>query len=461
MDVRCERCNTEYEFDDSRVTARGISVKCTSCGHMFKVRSAEASAGPAFGPDGVAVDHDASRPHSRHWMVRQANGNIFTFRDLSTLQKWVLQGKVARDDEISRSGSAWRRLATIGELGSFFQVQQSQPGSPTPWPEQSPPAPFMRTQSGNIAPAGTIPGAAGAASATGSGPYSTGTSPPMSANDPAWAGFDDGQQRRRTMSPPAPGEGPSAHDAFGDFDGFEDWVDEARLRRNGRVAWAGVIVLFVLALSVGYLYLFQPIVWHQIMGSETPPAIAHRVSPSAPMVAPPPAAPTTPTPEPAAVAKPAPGETKSVDAKPGDGAAKAPAPAPPKPAAKPKAKPKAPRGYDGLMRAARRELMRGGSMRALSHYESAARANQRSPEPLAGMGWAYINLHKPHIAVVKFKQALSKSDRYGDAYIGLGKAYRMMDKNGEAIRYYRRYVDIHPRGPSASIAKSALDRLKP
>ena len=38
MDVRCERCKTEYEFDDARITEAGVTVKCTTCGHVFKVK---------------------------------------------------------------------------------------------------------------------------------------------------------------------------------------------------------------------------------------------------------------------------------------------------------------------------------------------------------------------------------------------------------------------------------------
>ena len=37
MDVRCERCNTEYEFDDALVSERGTTVKCTNCGTCFEV----------------------------------------------------------------------------------------------------------------------------------------------------------------------------------------------------------------------------------------------------------------------------------------------------------------------------------------------------------------------------------------------------------------------------------------
>src|SRR3989442_945753 len=38
MDVRCENCQTAYEFHEARVKDGGVTVKCTQCGHIFKVR---------------------------------------------------------------------------------------------------------------------------------------------------------------------------------------------------------------------------------------------------------------------------------------------------------------------------------------------------------------------------------------------------------------------------------------
>ena len=38
MDVRCEKCQTEYELDEARLKPSGVTVKCTNCGHMFKIR---------------------------------------------------------------------------------------------------------------------------------------------------------------------------------------------------------------------------------------------------------------------------------------------------------------------------------------------------------------------------------------------------------------------------------------
>ena len=38
MDVRCEKCLTTYELDDSKVGDAGLTVKCQECGNLFKVR---------------------------------------------------------------------------------------------------------------------------------------------------------------------------------------------------------------------------------------------------------------------------------------------------------------------------------------------------------------------------------------------------------------------------------------
>src|SRR4051812_13606920 len=49
MDVRCEKCMTVYEFDDSKVGEHGVTVKCTQCGNLFKVKRRETTAEMPFG----------------------------------------------------------------------------------------------------------------------------------------------------------------------------------------------------------------------------------------------------------------------------------------------------------------------------------------------------------------------------------------------------------------------------
>lgn len=108
MEVVCEHCGTEYEFDDALVSERGTAVKCTGCGHQFKV----------FKPS-----EEGETP--KVWNLRRPDGTVIPFDSLAVLQKWILEGKVSKMDEISRAGEGWKALGAIAELESFFVTAES------------------------------------------------------------------------------------------------------------------------------------------------------------------------------------------------------------------------------------------------------------------------------------------------------------------------------------------------
>jgi predicted Zn finger-like uncharacterized protein len=108
MDVTCERCSTRYEFDEALVSNRGTTVKCTSCGHQFKV----------FRPDGEAADG---------WTVRTVDGREIAYRAMRELQAAITHGQVGREDVlIPHGGGAPRRLGRIEELQSFFHAAEGE-----------------------------------------------------------------------------------------------------------------------------------------------------------------------------------------------------------------------------------------------------------------------------------------------------------------------------------------------
>ncbi len=41
MIIQCEKCQTRFRLDDSRVTDKGVKVRCTKCKHVFTVRKEE------------------------------------------------------------------------------------------------------------------------------------------------------------------------------------------------------------------------------------------------------------------------------------------------------------------------------------------------------------------------------------------------------------------------------------
>jgi predicted Zn finger-like uncharacterized protein len=126
MDVRCDQCGIIYEFDDSRVGQHAITVKCSSCGHVFKVFKQPETQTPTDEPAGArpvpAAKAEAKAEDEKRWMIRKPSGETFRFRELTTLQQWIVELKVSREDEISKSGKVWERLGAIKELEPFFAL---------------------------------------------------------------------------------------------------------------------------------------------------------------------------------------------------------------------------------------------------------------------------------------------------------------------------------------------------
>jgi len=105
MEVRCSSCSTEYEFDDALVSARGTSVKCTNCGHQFRVHAPPAATGV-----------------SEKWIVRDARGQESTYTSLRELQQAIVRGLLDPKHEMSHGNQPFRPLQDIYELQTFFDV---------------------------------------------------------------------------------------------------------------------------------------------------------------------------------------------------------------------------------------------------------------------------------------------------------------------------------------------------
>lgn len=175
MDVRCEKCQTEYELDEARLKPGGVTVKCTNCGHMFKIRKrsntaagtpvvAEApraqspskpaashpaqpqqtasQAGYTGGKAGESLSLDEAPTAERQWLIRLENGEQKSCKELAALQQWIVGQVVTREALISRTGKTWKRLGDIPELMQYFEVADEarttarKPGSPSKPPQQ-------------------------------------------------------------------------------------------------------------------------------------------------------------------------------------------------------------------------------------------------------------------------------------------------------------------------------------
>jgi predicted Zn finger-like uncharacterized protein len=119
MDVRCERCQTEYEVEDASVSDLGTEVQCSDCGHLFTVKR---SAPPApVGALPVAADE---KPGAT-WKIVGMHGQTHEVRDLTELHKWIIEKRVSRSDQISVDGQAWQPLGSMPDLVPFFDIVDS------------------------------------------------------------------------------------------------------------------------------------------------------------------------------------------------------------------------------------------------------------------------------------------------------------------------------------------------
>jgi predicted Zn finger-like uncharacterized protein len=422
MDVRCERCRAQYVFDDEQVTPSGLTVQCTNCGHLFRVKKKELVVTVPVKPEdleGVPLPATAAahkRPgaaarsepeRSREWRVRQANGTVLTFREPSTLQRWIVERKVARGDELALPGEPWRRLGSVADLAVFFEVVEAADkvcGPPSP----------------PVAPRG----AAGAEA----------LAPEIEVD------LGPGEE----LAP--------------------EQVAPVKRGRGGRAAIAGVLLLA--AGAAGYT-LVPPLLVQPPLAPESL-ALPGPIAVRAPAAEPPPEAPPEPSPGVAAPEPPSdsaePQHASADAAPPSDppppgGAAPAAAGAP-EPRASPASIRAAPVGPRALLAQAAKLRERGEVERALDLFGRLVSQDPENVQALIGRGLCYLDLERYPPAIASFEAALGVDPREPDALLGLAETYRWQGRRADAIRYYERYLAAHPGGEEAAVARNALEELR-
>lgn len=442
MNVRCSRCGGDYVFDDAKVPPSGVTVKCTSCAHVFKVIK------PASDDEPVPL---LDTPNVDGWMVRHRDGTVLRFRELTTLQKWIVEQRVSSADEISRTGRTWRPLGDIAELASFFEV---------------------------VAAANA---ARRAAELEGARMLEAQSAPPRSP-----------VQEAPLVSPIPPPWETSFSESFDELDD-EDPVVAWRKRARRRSA-ALVLLLVVVGGVAGLFFLARPTFDRLIAGAFS---FVGAQSESLELSS------TAPTPESAKVEADEPSTAEpdtaredeqralatSDDAKPVEAEAeteesqeteeteeKAEAKTEPE-VAKADEEAKAASGaevakadeggaadegpsYDELMRRAEGARIRDRSSTALSLYRQAAAERPRAARPHVGIGWCYLDLDRPRQAADAFAHALTLERDLAEAHFGLAEAMRYSGNKSAALRAYKRYLVLSPSGPDAPIARKAIQSLQ-
>lgn len=489
MDVRCERCRAQYVFDDEQVTLSGLTVQCTHCGHVFMVKKKELVVTVPVRPDeveGIPLPATAAAPRAGgswdraesggpsaeaerlEWRVRQASGNVLTFRELTTLQKWVVERKVSRDDALSRAGGPWQRLGQIAELETFFRVVEAaaraQDGAGHPGPAPVP-----------LASVTAVYGAAG---------QPTGLPPPPSGFPPP--SFTRAAPARPAVSA-APPRVPSPRPAPSEEVSLDD--DElAAVKGRGRGPVLAVVALLAVA-GTAAAYVFWPPGRRAAAPSSAIVAVPITIevpstpAPSSPGPAIPPAGEAVPAATaapaaPAAIAAVAQGQTAAptvaadpVAVAPPRGAAGAGAapkvapvpaaePAPPEPAKAAAPTQSVPMTPRALLAQAEKLRERDHAERALDLYARVLDAEPDNAAALAGRGLCYLDLEQYAPAEASFRAALKAAPGHPDALMGLAETYRGQGRKPDALQYYERYLALHPGGEEAAVARNAIEELR-
>ena len=468
MDVKCDRCGAEYEFDDSRVIEDGVSVQCSSCGYLFRIRKKSAGVVQPLAQDTRLRTDVAGR--DRLWMVRKPDGTVLVFKDLAVLQKWISENNILRDDEISRTGENWKRLGDIAELASFFQpfdqtkfqpTHYSQPSSPPGAPPSSQPIPahpqgapiFARSSpSSPLLPVG------GGRASTPPPVAVTTSTPPVVPAGPA------------AISPPpvhslAPMPKLSTiqndrgePDSWGDLESvdFEEDVVE-KWKRRGRRKWFFIVPLALIVIGIGVGYVVAPVEFQKLARSATGIEMEE-------------ASPATQAQDAVGVdekkndvendaaTEPSIGEKTEESAKPIE-SVKQVGPTKPSVPVKPIV-PAKPTTYDGWMGLADRLQRAKRIKEALAAYDAALDLKAEDVEALTGKGQCLMDIGAYPAAMALFERALRLHPRYGDALIGLAEAHKRQGNKSEAVNYYQKYLDLMPDGPDAALAIENINELK-
>ncbi|MFM2152580.1 MAG: hypothetical protein RL199_1015, partial [Pseudomonadota bacterium] len=199
MDIRCERCQAEYEFDESSLPEAGLPVKCSACGNVFKVMKRSATMAPPPAAGGV--------------QLRRAGQVIAVAPDLPTVAQWISERRLLAEDDFSVAGAPFRRFADLPEWARLFG-----PALTAPPPALGVPPPSVGGPSVPPPTRASLPSMAPAAPVRG---FTNPDIPPLGNGGPSEMPF-------RVPAEAAPRAGSGSFPAASD--GVADDDDAARLR---------------------------------------------------------------------------------------------------------------------------------------------------------------------------------------------------------------------------------------
>lgn len=511
MDVSCPQCDTLYELDERQIGDDGATLKCSQCGHLFRLQ-----------PQAGVLSESRQR-----WMVRQHDtGDVLYFTGFDTLHEWCMGGEVGPDDEISRTGEKWTKLRSIGEFAPIFQVVES-------IADLSGDAPAQRRESDELERLEEELGALDSAPehdtadspATAADDESSGPGRQRTSTDSQFP-TDGGPKRDRQVSDEAedaestaqpadsapkptpqrapkrtpthtpgepaddsdssPAEPPTADPEPSPTDSgpplnaeFDETFGEmtspqppttGEMEAPGSTSrrWPAVLVVLAIAAAAAGIWQREELErfaaeWLQPVESDRyhEPTVDQRPQPASPLEA----AMVAVDGEIRAGVERAEGRIRAVgtaagieDAEEFVGEAMDEAVEDAEKQARQLELERA--GPDTLAARGRSALDDGRTRQARELFEQALDRQSNHPGALIGMGWVYLNSGDAARAASTFQEAHAVDRSRGEALIGLGRAERSRGNDRAALSAYEQYLRDFPDGSEASIAEYQRDQIQ-
>ena len=135
MNIQCENCASHHDLDPPEwviASGRPFRFRCSNCGHSqmanppSSLEMTPQSLAQAATPKPAQPRTSPLRPvqapssdQSDSVFLKQ-EGKVYLVRNWATLQRWIMENRVDRDDQVSEGGVKWETVGSRPELGSFF-----------------------------------------------------------------------------------------------------------------------------------------------------------------------------------------------------------------------------------------------------------------------------------------------------------------------------------------------------
>ncbi|MCP4600621.1 MAG: tetratricopeptide repeat protein [Proteobacteria bacterium] len=117
-------------------------------------------------------------------------------------------------------------------------------------------------------------------------------------------------------------------------------------------------------------------------------------------------------------------------------------------------------GIESTLNQAARFQESGQTASAVTLFKNVLERSPSNIDALSGLGYCYLDKGSPGKAIANFRRALGINSSFGPALLGLAETFKRLGQREQALKYYRSYIQSHPNGRQAGMARRNADRLE-